>query len=125
MPQFSDTLLPDDPLVQSASFRFNRADRQSIDGQVIACETFLSTCVLNGIQATYGTAGEAIAIGDVLCLAGDTAGTVIVAGTAALATAKAWVGVAVEAAAQARGCGTPLRGAWRAPSLVSPLRRGS
>ena len=101
MSDFSSTLQPDAPLVQSAAYKFTPADRQYIDGQAIACETFLSTCLLNEVVATYGTvAGTSASLspGDVICLAGTVAGTVTLATAAALASAGAPLGVVLEAA---------------------------
>lgn len=100
MPPFRESLQPDASLRQNARFRFDAADRQGIDSQIIACELFLSTCLLNGIAATYGTAASALAAGDVVCLAGAAAGTVTLALPTPLAAAGRPAGVVLEAAAQ-------------------------
>lgn len=120
---FRDTLQPDAPLVQSARFRFDAADRQYIDGQAIACELFLSTCLLNGIHATYGTAASALALGDVVCLSGATTGTVTLANAAALATAGAPLGVVLEAAASGAKVRYALRGSL--PPATTGLATGA
>jgi hypothetical protein len=96
-------LVPDDPLVQDADYRFDDVDRAHMDDQIRACQEHLATTVLNGVVATWvrvDGASDALAQGDAVCVAATDAGFAAItkALPAALAAAGAVFGVALRAA---------------------------
>jgi len=114
---FRQTLQPDDALQQSAAFRFNPADRAALDEQIRACQTFLAALALNGLHGTYATTATNLAVGDVVCLAGATTGTVTLALAAPLLAAGRALGVVLEAASAGAKVAFALFGAV-SPSLT-------
>ena len=97
---FATTLTPDPPLQQTARYTLDSADRQSIDNQIRATQTFLAADVINANSGTYALfVGDAGAVGDIVCSAGGLGGkpTVQLASSEALALSGVMFGILAEA----------------------------
>lgn len=97
---FATSLAPDPPLQQGARYVFDTTDRQSIDTQIRATQTFLSVDVINGKAGTYVPfVGDDGAVGDVVCSGGGLGGkpTVTLATDAALLLSGVMFGILTEA----------------------------
>lgn len=93
-------LAVDGPLQQTSSYRFNARDRQYIDDQARGAQQHLVDSLIRGRLATYftlDTGSEAVAAGDVVCLASSliVAPYVTKATALALSKAKSITGVVV------------------------------
>lgn len=90
----------DSAVVQDANYRLNRVDRSYIDSQIRAVQQHLVQSLIGGLVGTWATldgSSAAVAIGDVLCSAGNgnlTRGT-----SGAIAAAGGAHGIALSAAA--------------------------
>lgn len=97
---FSTSLTPDPALRQDARYTFDSADRQSIDTQIRATQTFLSVDVLNSRLGTYVSfVGADGAVGDVVCSGGGLNGkpTVQLATASNLLLSGTMFGILAEA----------------------------
>lgn len=93
-------LAADDPLVQNANYRFDRADRQYVDEQIRGIETHLVQNLIKERLATYFRAGATLNPGDVVVGTSVASGELVVnLATTANITNNAVVGVVVLAAA--------------------------
>jgi hypothetical protein len=111
---FRSTLQADAPLVQDADYRFDGADRQKIDQQIVDIQTLVALALLNGVTGTYAliaTTSADIAKGDVLCRAATTTLQLTKATAAAIAVAGGVFGAALSAAAHGARCPVALAGA--------------
>jgi len=94
---FLSQLTVDQPVTLAASYRMDETDRRYIDAQILACESFLSTCVLSGTTDTYVSvdgSSAVIGVGKLVCLASTSGGAVTLANAAALANAGCVYGFA-------------------------------
>jgi len=94
---FASQLTVDQPVTLAAIYRMDDIDRRYIDTQILACESFLSTCVLSGTSDTYVTvdgSSAAIGVGKLVCLASTSGGAVTLANAAALTNAGCVLGIA-------------------------------
>ncbi len=92
----------DSPLVQDANYALDKNDRAYIDSQIRAAETHLVGSILSGVTATWrqlDSGSASGAVGDCVCLAGNTAGTVTRATAVPVAAAGRVFGVMLTAAA--------------------------
>ena len=97
---FATALTPDPALQQSARYLFDNVDRQSIDNQIRALQTFASVDHLNAKGGTYVSfVGADGAVGDVVCSAGGLGGkpTVQLATAANLVLSGVMFGILAEA----------------------------
>ncbi len=102
MSGFGTTRQPDDPVSLDANYRMDRADRRTIDAQILVVEQYLADALLNGTIATYYTldsGSAALVAGVCFCSSSNGSGTVTKADAAALARAGAVLGVALASAA--------------------------
>lgn len=93
----------DDPIVQGASFRYNKPDRAYLDEQVRGTQRHVVDNLISGFVATWYTLSEnsaGVEVGDIVCLAGSSVSAYFVtrATPSALAEAGRALGIVLTAA---------------------------
>jgi len=116
--RFRAELVPDEPLVQDADYRFDDVDRAYIDDQIRACQEQLAALLLNSVVATWvrlDGSSDPLVPGDCVCLAPTDAGFAAVtkALPASLAAAGAVFGIALLAVPPGGRALIALRGVLR------------
>jgi hypothetical protein len=92
-------LQPDAPVVQDATYRFDKQERNFVDEQIRGCQQHLADSLINGMICSWVKTDSALEPGDVVVLRATSVGAVVTLATeSTLPDAGRAFGVAVVAA---------------------------